>query len=193
VAGPGEGKSVVLRLESQVTVEGLTGQDVMDVLVHPTDDHYRAWWPGTHLELHVLEHGSGMGPVGDLVLMDEYIGSRRVRMVAEVIEAVPGERMVWQLRRFGVRLPIRVTVALRAVSTGILVRHTLTVGWPRRGRLLDPLWRLYFSRSFARALDRHVHTEFPLLRALPRTARPSAPNMPEASPTSAADLVRDVP
>ena len=35
--------------------------------------------------------------VGDVVLMDEYVGSRHVRMVGEVIEAVPGEKIVWRL------------------------------------------------------------------------------------------------
>ncbi|SBS76056.1 hypothetical protein MHPYR_30053 [uncultured Mycobacterium sp.] len=28
----------------------------------------------------------------------------------------------------------------------------------------DPLLRLYFSAGFAAAMDRHVHTEFPLTR-----------------------------
>jgi hypothetical protein len=30
--------------------------------------------------------------------------------------------------------------------------------------VLDPLFRLYFSRRFAAAMDEHVRKEFPLLR-----------------------------
>jgi hypothetical protein len=41
--------------------------------------------------------------------------------------------------------------------------------------MLDPLWRLYFSPAFARAMDRHVQTEFPLLRALLLRDRSEAP------------------
>lgn len=163
----------MLKLESQVAVADMTGQEITDVLTHPDDDWYQTWWPGTHLEFHVLERGSGDGHVGDVVQMDEFIGSRRVRMAAEVIEEIPGERLVWQLRRGRVRLPIRLTLALSPEDSGVLVRHTITAGWPGRARLLDPLWRLYFSRSFASAMDRHVHTEFPLLRDLSHHSRPT--------------------
>ena len=81
----------MLTLESVMTVNGLTGQEITDFLLDCDDDCYQSWWPGTHLEMHVLEHGPGDDHVGDIVLMDEYIGSRRVRMVGEVIEAVPGK------------------------------------------------------------------------------------------------------
>lgn len=153
-----------------MTVDGLTGQEITDFLLDCGDDIYHAWWPGTHLELHVLEHGSGDDHVGDVVLMDEYVGSRRVRMVGEVLEAVAGKRIVWQFRPGGLRLPVRLTLALSDEERGVRLRHTITAGWSGRGRVLDLLWRLYFSRSFAGAMDRHVHTEFPLMRDLLRRA-----------------------
>lgn len=162
----------MLELESQVTVEGLTGKDVTDFLLHPSDEGYQAWWPGAHLEFHVLERGSGDGHVGDVVWMDERIGSRHVRMAAEVIESVPGQRLVWQLRRWRLRLPVRLTLALRTEGDGVRVRHIITAGWSGRARLLDPLWRLYFSRSFASAMDRHVHREFTLLTVHLHRLRP---------------------
>ena len=180
----------MLELESQVTVGGLTGQEITDFLVHPSDERYQAWWPGTHLEFHVLHRGSDEGHVGDVVWMDERIGPRRVRMAAEVIEAIPGKKLVWQLRRWRLRLPVRLTLALRTEGHGVRVRHTIAAGWPGRARLLDPLWRLYFSRSFASAMDRHVHTEFALLRAQLRGVRPGASPTRASSPTSTTDVVR---
>jgi hypothetical protein len=156
----------VLTLKSEMTVNGLTGREITDFLLDCDDGIYQAWWPGTHLELHVLEHGPGEDHVGDLVLMDEYIGSRRVRLVGEVMEAVPGERIVWQFRLGGLRLPVRLILELDAHESGVRLRHTITAGWSGRGRVLDSLWRLYFSTSFAGAMDRHVHTEFPLMRDL---------------------------
>jgi hypothetical protein len=165
-------------------VKGLTGREITDFLLGCDDEAYQAWWPGTHLELHVLEHGSGDDHVGDVVLMDEYIGSRRVRMAGEVIEAVPGERVVWQFRPGRLRLPVRLTLELSAHENGVRLRHTITAGWLGRGRVLDPLWRLYFSSSFAGAMDRHVHTEFPLMRDLLRRTRADSTSRPAAAPTS---------
>lgn len=151
----------MLTVESELMLSGLTGREITDFLLGCDDKTYQAWWPGTHLELHVLEPGSSDGHVGDIVLMDEYIGSRRIRMVGEVVEVVPGEKIVWQFRPGGVRLPVRLTLELRAHERGVHVRHAITAGWPGPRRVFDPVWRLYFSKSFAGAMDRHVHTEFP--------------------------------
>ena len=158
----------MLTIESAMTVDDVTGREITDFLLDCRDDRYQAWWPCTHLEFHVLKPGSGGDHVGDVVLMDEYVGSRRVRMAGKVLEAVPGERIVWQLRLGRLPLPVRLTLALSTSDQAVRLRHTITAGWPGRGRWLDPLWRLYFSRSFAGAMDRHVRTEFPLMRNLLR-------------------------
>jgi len=70
------------------------------------------------------------------------------------------------MRLRGVRLPVRVTLSLRTRGGHVHVRHTITAGWTGRARVFDALWRLYLSPSFADAMDRHVHTEFRLLRDL---------------------------
>lgn len=82
----------MLTVESAVFVEGITGRQITDFLLSPSDDRYRAWWPGTHVQFHVVAPGrqGGVAHRGDLVWMDEYIGSRRLRMSAVVIEARPG-------------------------------------------------------------------------------------------------------
>ena len=120
------------------------------------------------------------GPVGDVVRMDEYVGRRRLRLSAVVVEAEPGRRIVW---RFGrrVRLPARLRLELTDRPGGCLVRHTLEAGFEGIGRVLDPLLRLYLSPRFAADLDQHVRTEFPKLRdhihgnAGRQTRRRSAP------------------
>ncbi|MFG1930684.1 hypothetical protein ACGFK1_08490 [Mycobacterium sp. NPDC048908] len=167
-----------------MTVDGLTGREVTDFLLNCDDETYHTWWPGTHLELHVIKPGPAEDHVGDVVLMDEYIGSRRVRLVGEVIEAVPGEKVVWHFRLGGLRIPVLLTLALRARENGVRLRHTITAGWPGRARVLDPLWRLYFSKSFAGAMDRHVHTEFPLMRDLLHRAAGGGTTAPASTETS---------
>ena len=159
----------MLTIESELTVPGLTGRQVTDFLLAPEDDRYRAWWPGTHHELHLLRRGPVGGHLHDVVLMDEHIGHRHVRLAAEVIESIPGQRIVWRLRLGSLSLPCRVTLTLCTHGQEVDVRHTIDAGWSGPGRLVDPLWRLYLSRSFARDMDDHVRTEFPLLRDLLQT------------------------
>lgn len=153
----------MLTLASAMTVPGLTGRELTDFMLDCDDERYQAWWPGTHRQLHVIEPGPG-GHVGDLVWMDELVGRRHLRMRAEVVDAVPGERIVWQLLPWRLRLPVRLTLTLRDTPDGLALTHAITAGWAGRGRVLDPLWRLYFTRSFAAEMDRHARTEFPRLR-----------------------------
>jgi len=159
----------VIVIRSQVALRDVSGQEITEFLLNCTHEAYQAWWPGVHLRMHMLRPGPGPDHVGDRVLMDEFIGRRRVRMSGEVVAAVPGQTITWQLRP-GVRLPVRLTLELTEAVAGVEVRHTITAGWGGLGRLADPLFRLYFTRGFAAAMDEHVHTEFPLLRDRIRTS-----------------------
>ena len=151
----------MLVITSKVEVAGLTGRDVSEFMMSCTDEQYREWWPGTHLQLHVL--GRATGGVGEVVVMDEFIGRRRLRLhgVLEALE--PGRRIVWRLHKI-VPLPARLSLELSPTQGGVSVRHTVTAGWPGIGRALDPLLRLYFTTGFTADLDAHVHSEFLLLR-----------------------------
>lgn len=136
----------MLVIESRVDVAGLTCRDITDFMVACTDEQYQNWWPGTHLQFHVLSRSTG--GVGDVVVMDEFIGRRRLRL-REIVETVePGRRLVWRFRKV-LRLPARLALEFTPISAGVSVRHTITAGWPGMGRLLDPLLRLYFSPRFS--------------------------------------------
>jgi uncharacterized protein YndB with AHSA1/START domain len=151
----------MLRLQTRLRVDGITGKEIFDFLANPNDQAYQQWWPGTHLQLHPLKRTDDH--VGDVIYMDEYIGERRVRMKGVVVEAVPEHRLVWQLRKV-TKLPVRLSLDLTDDESGVAITHTIEAGFKGPGRLLDPLIRLYFSEKFAAALDEHVKTEFPLLR-----------------------------
>ncbi len=155
----------MLTIESQVTVPGLTGAEITDFFHTCTDERYQAWWPGVHLHLHQLAAG-GSDHIGDVWLMDELIGTRHVRMVGEVVAAEPGRKIVWQVKKGSIRLPMRLTLEFTDRDDGVAIGHTVTAGWGGPGRLLDPLWRLYWSPRFATMLDQHVRTEFPRMRDL---------------------------
>ena len=151
----------MLKIASDVFLEGITGKQITDFMLHPTDDRYRRWWPGTHLRFHTLvEHPDH---IGDVVMMDEYVGTRRLTLTGVVTEATTGRRITWQLRRW-ITLPVRLTLELTDRDGGVSLRHIVHAGFDGAGRLLDPIFRLFFSRRFTTALDTHVKTEFPLLR-----------------------------
>mgnify|MGYP002626181661 CR=1 FL=1 len=95
--------------------------------------------------------------------MDEFIGDRRLAVKAIVKRVVPGKKIVWKFVRF-VRLPVRLILELEDQGDELSVRHTVTAGFNGPGRIIDPLLRVYFTRHFAKDLDEHVRTEFPMLR-----------------------------
>ncbi len=155
----------MITLQSRIHVPGISGGQLLDFMLHCTDDRYQAWWPGTHLALHTVQ--GRPGEVGSVVYMDEYVGRRRLRMKAVVTKVVPGRQVVWQFKQ-GVRLPARLILEAAGDDGGILLTHTLEAGFRGPGRLLDPLLRLYLSPTFEQAMDEHARTEFPMLGAMLR-------------------------
>lgn len=83
--------------------------EIFNFLINPTDSEYQSWWTGTNLELHLLKHDPNN--IGNIVYMDEFIGKHRVKMAGIVIEAEPGKKIIWQLRKL-IRLPIWLSLEL---------------------------------------------------------------------------------
>lgn len=152
----------MITIESEIFVDGISAGENFGFLLGATDERYRRWWPGTHLRLHALERHEDH--IGDIFYMDEYIGRRRVRMKGVVLEAERPRRIVWQLKWWRVPLPARLTLELADRNGGVALRHTIRAGFGGPGRILDPLFRIYFSPRFARDMDEHARTEFPMLR-----------------------------
>ena len=155
----------MLTLRTEIRMDGIGGAEIFDFLVNPDDEFYRAWWPGTHLEFHPVERGNDF--VGDVLYMDEYVGKRRLRGSAVVTDVVPGQRLVWQVKK-GIKLPAWLHLEFSDYEGGVAIAHTVRAGFRGAGRALDPLLRIFLSRRFANDLDDHVRTEFPLLRDLLR-------------------------
>lgn len=156
----------MLILQTHVRVDGATAAEIFDFLVDPDDESYRAWWPGTHHQFHPVARGHDH--IGDVIYMDEHVGRRRLRMSGIVEEAVRGKRIVWRLKR-GINLPARLVLDLRDEGDAVAITHTVRIGSSGVRRIFDPLLRAFTRRRFAQDLDRHVRTEFPLLRDLLRS------------------------
>ena len=155
----------MLTIQSKVYVEGLTGREVTDFLIDCDDAAYQAWWPGTHLACHTVKRAPG--DVGSVVYMDEYIGKHRLKMSAVVTEIERGKRLAFQMKK-GILLPGWLDLDFVDDDKGVAITHTVKIGYPGAGRILDPLLRLRFSADFERAMDEHARTEFPKLGDLMR-------------------------
>lgn len=153
----------MITLQTTVHVADLRGQQIFDFFMRPDDATYRRWWPGTHLAFHELGHSAG--DMGRRLLMDEFVGRRRVRLAAVVVEAEASRLIVWQLEK-GVRLPVWVRFELVDDPQGVSVTHTILAGYVGRAAVFDNAMRLFFDEVFARDMDDHVRTEFPKLRPL---------------------------
>jgi hypothetical protein len=116
-----------------------------------------------HIQLHTIRrHPDNLGNV---VYMDELVGRYRLKATAVVVEVLPGKKIVWQFKK-GIRLPVWLSLTLEGDAAGVSVTHTVRVGFGGLGRILDPIFRVYFSAPFTAALDEHVKVEFPKLRDL---------------------------
>ncbi len=65
---------MVLTIQSQVTVPGLTGAEITKFLLECTDAGYQKWWRGVHL--HLYSHAAGsVDHVGDEIWTGAASGS----------------------------------------------------------------------------------------------------------------------
>ena len=150
-------EDLVITIRSETHVPGIRALQITNFLLRCDDAEYQRWWPGTHLHFHTLAQRGG-----NVVYMDELIGKRRVKLTGVLTEVIPGRRIVWQLKLL-VRQPVRLILELEEDGRGVRVTHTIRAGFAGIGRLLDPLFRLWFTDEFTRAMDEHVKTEFPML------------------------------
>lgn len=153
----------MITIRSEVSVAGMSANDVFNFLMNCTDGDYQQWWPGTHLAFHTLKRVPS--DVGNIVYMDEYVGKRRLQMHGVVRKAVPGKEIVWQMRQ-RINLPAWLSLALEDADGGVTIVHVVTMGYSGVGAFLDPLIRFFFSADFERDLHEHVKVEFNKLRNL---------------------------
>lgn len=162
----------MLTIQTKVRMADITGSEMMDFMLHCSDHEYQAWWPGTHLEFHTVKRCPN--DVGNLVYMDEFVGKKRVKMMAIVTEVIPGRKIVWQMKKI-MRLPAWLSLEFVDEAQGIMLTHSLQVGFNGLGKILDPAWRLYFTNEFRQAMDEHATIEFPKLGEMLRAPAQVSP------------------
>jgi hypothetical protein len=155
-----------------VSVADANAHDFFEYLTEPTDASYRSWWPGVHRRFQIVRRGDRESHVGDVVFMDEQVGSRRLAARWTVVCTERDQLMSWQLTR-RVRLPAWLDISLVDHGPDLELTHVIRVGYASRaGRLLDPVLQLMFPPDYRREVTEHAQEEFPRLAAVIR-ARPN--------------------
>ena len=144
----------------EIVVPNATAERFYDFMINPCDKRYSEWWPGEHLQFHILENGDE-NHVGDILFMDEYLGSNhRLTFKAITVTANRPNKIEWQMMKAGLRLPAIVNFELFDSDDGLRLKHELRLGYSGVGKILDSLIKLYFNKSFQNALDEHCKKEW---------------------------------
>jgi len=150
----------MIRHTVELTVPDTTAEQIYDFMITPCDKRYSEWWPGEHLQFHIVKHGDG-NHLGDVVFMDEYLGkNRRLRFFAVVITASRPNKIEWQMKKAKLRLPAVVELELNDTNAGVRLKHELRIGYSGIGSVFDPFIKLYFNQSFRKALEEHCNIEW---------------------------------
>jgi hypothetical protein len=153
----------MIRHTVNLTVPEAAAVQFYGFMINPCDQRYSEWWPGEHLQFHIVKQGDE-NHLGDLVFMDEYLGkNRRLTFNAVVTKADKPSLIEWQMIKAGVRLPAFVALKLHDAPEGIKLTHELRIGYNGTRKWLDPLIRLYFNKSYQQALEKHCQIEWPKL------------------------------
>ncbi|MCL2372555.1 MAG: hypothetical protein FWC78_04040 [Defluviitaleaceae bacterium] len=149
----------------ELTVPSATAKQFYGFMINPNDQQYSGWWPGEHLQFHIVKPGND-SHLGDIVFMDEYLGkNRRLTFHAAVTTANPPNKIEWQMIKAKLRLPATVTLELNDSPNGVKLKHELRIGYSGMGKILDPIISLYFNKSYQAALDEHCKIEWDKLAA----------------------------
>jgi hypothetical protein len=150
----------MIKHDVALTIPHATAEQFYDFMINPIDQQYQAWWAGEHLSFHIVKAGKD-NHLGDIVFMDEHIGAkRRLRFLAVVAGANRPNHIEWQMKKLGFRLPAYVALKMTDTERGIALIHELRIGFSGVGRLLDPIFSLYFNRAFQESLREHCEIEW---------------------------------
>jgi hypothetical protein len=144
-------------MKTEIYVKQISGKGILEFFLNCTDQEYQNWWKGTHLAFHTIKRTTNN--LGNLVLFDEYVGRFRLRFTGVVTEIIPGQKLVYQIRKV-VKLPAWLTLEFENNQDGIKIIHTITAGFNGVGRIFDPILKLVLTNRFAQEMEKHAQVEF---------------------------------
>jgi hypothetical protein len=145
------------------TLQNATAAAFYDFMVNAPQDTYAHWLPGEHHEFHIFKRGKNT-PVDDLIFFDQHISpNHRLTFYAITSVAEKSNRILFQMRKFGINLPGYLELQFDDTSEGLLLTETIRIGFGGYGKIFDPAIRLVFNKSFFTAMNSHHKREWECL------------------------------
>ncbi len=141
-------------------LEGAVAAEFFGFMVDPPQEIYARWLPDEHHEFHIVRR-SQTTPVGDLIFFDQHIGKKhRLTFYAITRTADKPDHVLFQMRRCGINLPGYLDLQFHDTADGLCLTETISMGFNGPGKLIDPILRLFFSKSFFNDMDGHHKREW---------------------------------
>jgi len=150
----------MIKHKVEIIVKNALAEQFYEFMINPNDKKYNEWWAEEHLQFHITKKGDE-NHLGDCVYFDEYLGAkRRLKFHAFITVADKPEKIVWQMKMAGIKMPFYVILGLKNKEDELYVSHELKLGYTGIGSIFDPFIRLYFNKSFRKALENHCNIEW---------------------------------
>ena len=150
----------MIKHKVELTVHNAKIEQFYDFMINPTDQKYNEWWSEEHLQFHITKKGNE-NHLGDHVYFDEYLGKkRRLKFHAVVVTADRPNKIVWQMKMAGIKMPFYVKLELINKSDSVTVKHELNLGYSGIGSFFDFFIGLYFTKSYRDDLENHCNIEW---------------------------------
>lgn len=132
-------------------------------MIEPVPEIYRHWLPEEHHEFYIVKRGKKT-PVGDLIYYDQHISkSHRLAFNAIIRVAKKPDKIVMQMRKFGINLPAYLDLEFHDTPNHLLLKEEIRIGFGGVGKILDPIIKLFFNKMFFDALNGHHKREWTCL------------------------------
>jgi len=134
--------------------------DFYNFMITAPAEIYVNWLPEEHYEFYVVKR-SNKSPVGDLVYFDQNIGNKyRLKFHAIIKFANKPNRIVFQMRKYGINLPGYLELDFSDTPEGLLLTETLSMGLNGIGKIIDPFIKISFGKNFYNEFKEHHKREW---------------------------------
>ena len=132
-------------------------------IINAPAEVYANWLPEEHYEFRVVKR-SNKSPIGDLVYFDQNIGHKyRMKFYATIKIANKPNRIVFQMRKFGINLPAYLEVDFSDTDEGLHLTETLSIGLNGLGKICDPFIKIIYGKRFYLEFKEHHKREWQCL------------------------------
>ena len=132
-------------------------------IINAPAEVYANWLPEEHYEFRVVKR-SNKSPIGDLFYFDQNIGHKyRMKFYAIIRIASKSDRVVFQMRKYGINLPGYLALDFSDTAEGLLLTETLRIGLSGLGKICDPFIKIVYGKRFYLEFKEHHKREWQCL------------------------------